>query len=386
MVSSFKQMSKRKVLYLPSTPLNVLVAVAHASTLSKEQISQIVLIDQKNRDNNVYFKALQQWKNSPFEKVELTLGIAKGWQKKAERTKNFTVLASWFEQFQPNVIATGSDRRVEFQYLMHMSLSNASSVEGWYMDDGLYSYAGRKSHWLKDSVNSVLKKIVYGHWWQEPRLVGSSLWIKQAWLFQPDRSIDALNAKVKQALPTQWFTSLDVQVISRAICEGFGLKDVAIERLKEVDVVVLIPHPNNIKKMLGYPERVGRFVGALNKQGKRVAIKYHPRTKELDPLFLQDDENSWVMPSGLAFEFVLPMLKPQAIVVGDVGTTLLTTKWLRPDIQSIAVLPEKNEFESDFRALFLSFGVTVLNDFNAIADLNSNSPVLEFKVNRPLDD
>ena len=370
MTSSVKGNAKRKVLYLPSTPLNVLVAVAHASAFSKEQRSQIILIDQKDRENNVYFKALQQWETSPFEEVDLTLGTAKGWRKVAERKKNFTVLARLLEQFQPNVIATGSDRRVEFQYLMHICQLSSSSVEGWYMDDGLYSYAGRKSHWLKDSVNAVLKKVVYGCWWQEPRLVGSSSWIKQAWLFQPDRSIEALNTKIKQALPTKWFASSDVQAISNTICNGFGLNDTAIERLKKVDVVVLIPHPNNIKKMLGYPERITCFIETLKKQGKQVAIKYHPRTQVLDPLLLQHNEQVWVMPSGLAFEFVLPILKPQAIVVGDVGTTLLTTKWLRPDIQSIAVLPEKNEFENDFRELFLSFDVTVLSDFDSIGSLH----------------
>lgn len=357
---------KKKVLYFPSTPLNVLVAVAHATAHSKEQISQIVLIDQKNRHDNVYFNALTQWKNSPFERVDLTLGIAKGWQKIAERKKNFATLSNLYEQFKPDVIAVGSDRRVEFQYLMHIAKSSSSKVEGWYMDDGLYSYAGRNSHWLKDSVNTILKKVVYGLWWQEPRLVGTSDWITQAWLFKPEQSIKALNHKAKQVLRSTWFASPCVQALSRAIFYDFGMNTLALERLQKADVILLIPHPNNIKKMRGYPDRVLHFIENLKQQGKAVAIKYHPRTEGLDPLCLQKNNPFWVMPSSLAFEFVLPMLKSNAIVVGDVGTTLLTTQWLRPDIQSIAVLPEQNDFESEFKTLFLSFGVTVVSDFDSI--------------------
>lgn len=366
--SSQKSSSKKKVLYLPSTPLNVLVAVAHAAAFSKEQVSQIVLIDQKNRDDNVYFKALKQREGGLFERVELTLGTAQGWQKIAERKRNFAMLSTLFHQFQPDVIAVGSDRRVEFQYLMHQGTLSDFKVEGWYMDDGLYSYAGRQSHWLKDSVNAVLKKIIYGTWWQEPRLVGSSLWIEQAWLFQPGQSILALNHKIKRELLAKWFASLEVKALSRAVFCGFGMDNQALERLQKTDVVMLIPHPNNIKKMHGYAERISAFMNKLKEKGKTVAIKYHPRTDGLDPLSLKKNNQFWVIPSHLAFEFVLPILKPQAVVVGDVGTTLLTTKWLRSDIQSIAVLPENNHFESDFRTLFRSFGVTVLSEFDSVLE------------------
>ncbi|MCF6346492.1 MAG: alpha-2,8-polysialyltransferase family protein [Thiomicrorhabdus sp.] len=359
---------KRKVLYLPSTPLNLLVSVAHAVAHSSEQIAQIVLIDQKSGDENVYFKALKSWNASPFEKVELTLGVAQGGGKIIERKKNFKKLSTLFHQFQPNVIAVGSDRRVEFQYLMHLGSLSSPNVEGWYMDDGLYSYAGRKSNWLKDTVNATLKKMVYGRWWQEPRLVGSSPWIKQAWLFQPDRSISALNQKIKRTLQTKWFASSEVQALSCAIFDEIGMNTLALERLQKADVILLIPHPNNIKKMCGYIERLTCFMEKLQAKDKRVVIKYHPRTEGVDPLFLQKNKRFWVMPSSLAFEFVLPMLKSNAIVVGDVGTTLLTTQWLRPDIQSIAVLPEQNNFERNFKALFLSFGVTVVSDFDSIID------------------
>ena len=120
--------------------------------------------------------------------------------------------------------------------------------------------------------------------------------------------------------------------------------------------------------MHGYSERITHFVEKLKEKGKTVAIKYHPRTEGLDPLLLRKNEQFWVVPSHLAFEFVLPSLPSKALVIGDVGTALLTTKWLRSDVQRVAVLPENNPFESDFRTLFSSLDVTIVSDFNAVLD------------------
>jgi len=52
--------------------------VAHAVAYASEQTAQMVLIDQKITQDNVYFNALQTWQNSPFQLVDLTLGTSKG--------------------------------------------------------------------------------------------------------------------------------------------------------------------------------------------------------------------------------------------------------------------------------------------------------------------
>lgn len=357
---------KKKVLYLPSTPLNILVAVAHASAFGEQQISKVVLIDQKSLNDNIYFNVLNNWQESPFESIDLTFGQAKGWHKITERKQSFAKLSELVKAFNPDVIAVGSDRRVEFQYAMYMGRLSHAAIEGWYLDDGLYSYAGRPYSYFKDVINSLLKKISYGFWWEEPKTVGASTWIDYAWLFQPAFAVAPLQAKQCQLIKPEWFVSHKVKQLSKAILSGFQVNDSILQTLQSVGVFLLIPHPNNIKKMPGYEKRIFEFLTFLQHQGVPVAVKYHPRTGQTDPLKLVKEYNALLLPSGLAFEFILPFLKRQSHVIGDVGTALLTAKWLRPDLRVTAVLAEEDRFQTKFKSIYKPLGLNMVTTYKKI--------------------
>ncbi|MDX1347267.1 MAG: polysialyltransferase family glycosyltransferase [Thiomicrorhabdus chilensis] len=357
----------RNVLYLPSTPLNILVSVAHAEAYASEQKSRLILIDQKSEQDNPYFNVLKKWRNSPFENVNLILGTAQGKQKLKERKANFVKLVGLIKDFKVDAIAVGSDRRVEFQYLMHQCTKKNTEVEGWYLDDGLYSYSGRRPSWWKDGLNKQLKKVFYGDWWQEPKTVGASDWIRQVWLFRPRQAVTELKSKIMNPLKPQWFISPGVREFSQKVCEAYNFRSEMLTRLQSIDLFLLIPHPNNIKKMQGYEPRIQQFLTQMQKKGVQVATKYHPRTETADPLQLQEKYQALLIPSGLAFEFVLPFLKNEALVVGDVGTALLTAQWLRSDLRVSAVLASEDEFQNTFKALYLQLGVNIAEDFNEIS-------------------
>lgn len=361
----------KKVLYLPSTPLNILVATAQALALKDVQESYIILIDQKNDQGNVYFQSLKAWLDSPYKLVRILPGKAKGFEKAQERKANFTVLKELLEEYRFDVVATGSDRRVEFQYTMHMltqGVSNAGVVEGWYLDDGLYSYSGRKYHWYKDEFNKILKKLIYGLWWKEPSTVGASAWINKAWLFRPSKSIDELKSKDSQQLRSEWFISDALLQFNRIVCNRFGLDEKGLSKVQEASWFLLIPHPNNIAKMSGYKHRLKSFVSSLLNRGDKIAIKYHPRTEGSDPLNLATNANVTEVPAGLAFEFLLPFFIADCKVVGDVGTALLTAKWLRPDLQTYAVLSGDDDFQSSFNDIYEQLNVHIVSDYSLLID------------------
>ena len=360
----------KKVLYLPSTPLNTLVSVAHAVSQASQQTSKLLLIDQNSDEQNVYFKALKNWKTSPFIAVEAMLGNAKGQQKLIQRKANFKRLEELVKQFPADVIAVGSDRRIEFQYLMHIRRKASSAVEGWYLDDGLYSYAGRPYHWLKDSVNSILKKLSYGFWWEEPKTVGASSLIKKAWLFRPNIVIPELQVKALNAMPNEWFIHPSVLDFSQQVLEGFGSDESCTSLLKKIDVLILTPHPNNILKMPGYKKRLEELLVKLHKLNLNVAIKPHPKSSEEDFSSWHNEYQVSIIPSLLAFEFVLPMLKPSMKVVGDVGTSVLTAKWLRSDLEVGAVLNSESKFESRFVSILNKLEIPVNNDYEWVLETN----------------
>lgn len=363
-----KTLKTLKTLYMPSTPLNVLVscalAVQHHQTTSRESESaQLWLIDQKNSESNPYFLALQKWQDSPFEKVAIFSGSADNQTKMAHRKQLFENLTSATKSFKPNQVAVGSDRRVEFQFVMQLLKQLNLNVKGIYLDDGLYSYAGRPYHVLKDGVNALLKKFAYGLWWREPKTVGASSWINQAWLFAPNQAVELLRDRPLKELQAKWFIAQEILNLSQLVAQELKYN---IANLSNLDVVLLIPHPNNIKKMPGYKNRIQQVVNRFAEQGKRIGVKYHPRTKEQDLLELMHCGATEVIPAQLAFEFCLPVFNTTCHIIGDVGTALFTCKWLRPDLQLTAVLDEHDDFQKRFIAISNAMQIHVTNQLEDI--------------------
>jgi hypothetical protein len=331
-----------KTLYLPSTPLNLLTSLAVAGTRQSTDSAELWLIDQQlDVDENRYFQALSSWSDAPFQQVKLFTGKAKGLDKLRERKHNFALIKEGIGRFQPDIIAVGSDRRVEFQYAMHLQ-SKTKPAQGWYLDDGLYSYKGRPHHPIKDGINALLKKLIYGLWWDEPSTVGASRWIEHAWLLKPESAVPALQQKIMHPITTAMLKSDLVQAFSQHIMQKFALDT---DSLSQIDDVLIISHPNNQKKLPNYQANLKKQIADLLAQNRQVAIKYHPRQAGLDALTLAEDKRVQIIPAVLAFEFILPLLKQEAVVSGEMSSILMTTQWIRPEISVITQQPVSTEYE-----------------------------------------
>ncbi|MCF6344956.1 MAG: alpha-2,8-polysialyltransferase family protein [Thiomicrorhabdus sp.] len=361
-------------LYMPSTPLNVLVSCAYALQRQKEaeifsppylEQAELWLIDQKNVATNPYLFALLAWESSPFQSIKIFSGVCSGKKKLAERRQNFAQIKKGLTRFTPQQVMVGSDRRVEFQFTLAHLKSLGTPAKGVYLDDGLYSYMGRKSSCLSDGVNAILKKMTYGFWWQEPRVVGASNWIQEAWLFAPEQAVPQLQQKKCDTLEPQWFRTPEILALSQRVAHELAFDATVLEAL---DVMLLIPHPANVQKMVGYQARLQAVIRQLCHQGKRVGVKYHPRAPSEDYLLLASQGAVDIIPAALAFEFCLPSLASECKVIGDVGTALLTTKWLRPDLSVYAVLDESDAFQKPFVSLNKRLDISVIQQIEDIVE------------------
>lgn len=366
------QQGDKYKLYMPSTPLNILVSCAIAlqqKKLEAEKVhQQLWLIDQRlDKQNNPYFKALMSWNNSPFESIRLFGSGSGGRSKIAHRRHVLEEMGSLLNTTHIDEVLVGSDRRVEFQYVMNLlTATKKQTTKGVYIDDGLYSYSGRKQHKLKDSVNAILKKCFYGAWWQEPSTVGASSWIEKAWLFKPEKAYKSLQAKQLYQLDTLWFEEQALVELSSLLAKELKFD---LSELTEIDLMVLIPHPNNIKKMSSYKTNISRLIKVFASKGLKVGVKYHPRTQGEDPLNLIRQGANCLVPSMFAFEFCLPILPGNCTLVGDVGTALLSARWLRPNLNVIAVLNPLDTFQKRFIEVSELMGVKVVDDFEEIEDV-----------------
>ncbi|MBD3822337.1 MAG: hypothetical protein IE914_08790 [Thiotrichales bacterium] len=355
---------KGRVLYLPSTPLNVLLSAAMALHYRSACEAQIWLIDQKNVSDNPYCDALKLWNGTPFATVGILSGGAKGLQKIQERSANFSALKKMLESFIPDYVVVGSDRRVEFQFVMQHLRKCGVQVQGVYLDDGLYSYAGRQSSRWKDGVNALLKKMIYGFWWQEPLTVGASSWVKYAWLLRPNMAVEPLQRKELHSIDERWLLRDELAELSKGVAEHLHYP---VDRLSNLDVVVLVAHPNNVAKMPDYERELKKLVESLTRQGRRVGVKYHPRAEGMDSLGLLDHGAREIIPAQMAFEFCLPLLPSGSVIVGDVGTAVLTSRWLREDLKVYAILKEQDDFQQGFVNLSKKSGVAVVSSVGELS-------------------
>jgi hypothetical protein len=137
-------------------------------------------------------------------------------------------------------------------------------------------------------------------------------------------------------------------------------------KLTALDVMMLIPHPANIQKMTGYSKRLRTLIQSFVKQGKRIGVKYHPRSQGEDFLALSNIGVEVIVPTEFAFEFCLPSLSNEVHIIGDVGTALFTSKWLRPDVAVTAVLDENDPFQKTFIALNQLFDISVVSQLEEL--------------------
>lgn len=340
-------------LYMPSTPLNLLLSVVMA--IQKKETARLIYIDQTLVNHNPFIDVLAQWQQSPFEKVDILSGQAKGLAKLTERRANFAWLADYCRLFAPQTVWVGSDRRIEFQYVMHLLSTAKHQVKGVYLDDGLYSYRGKPTTATKHALSDWLHKLVYGFWWQEPVTVGASEWISDAWLFQPTQAVKALQHKHIKPIQVEWLRHPLVQEFALNLWQHISQQDA----LPNIDVLLLLPHPNNIAKMPSYVNSIKMKVQQWRAADKKVAVKYHPRSVGDDFLQLCDGDLIFTLPKALPTEVIYLMLPSHAMISADVGTAVFTARWLRPELTLSVTLNKLDPFQQSFLPLLEGFSIPV---------------------------
>ena len=332
-----------KHLFMASTPFNVLTAAMVAFGLPQGDVAELGLIDQTST-TATFREALLSWQNSPFANIRLLSEKASGKAKRRQRLQGFRRIRQCLQELQPDWIYTGNDRRIEFQF--SMAHSNARGV---YLDDGTYSYLGRKTHWLKDRVlDNMAKKVAYGRWWKQPPAIGASAWIDHSILAFPNSALPILKNKTCKPLPNNLQRPEFAQLAQ--ICLGEQPMT-----LGTLDGLLLLPHSS---VMSDQQQALGQW---LDSCGADIAYKHHPRTgHELQSADMavrhwQLPARAWAVPAAIPMEMLLPLLPQHCKISGDVSTALLTAKWLRPELDVSAAV--RSDTDSSWQQLLTMLGI-----------------------------
>ena len=341
--------------YLASTPLHILNSIALASKQPGEH--HLLILDQANVDDNLYFKSLMDWPGSPFRSIDIYPGrIRKARARLKQRKQIFQRIDAFVERHQPRHIYTGNDRRIEFQYLMHQCERSGWQPHGCYMDEGTFTYVGRKasSGFGDKYVDNLLKKLAYGFWWRNPPTVGGSGWIQTVYAAYPELVVPELKRKERISLPAYYRNNEVIADFSRHFLKPFNVN---VEQLATTDLLITTPHESLIAKLPGYVEMIHGCIEQALEQGKSVAVKYHPRDTSPDALGIAAFPQVEVLPAAIPFELLCPMMH-NVVLVGDVSSTLINASWLTPDITSYAL--EVNSGNQRFDQLFSNLGIKVI--------------------------
>lgn len=329
-------------LFMASTPFNVLTASMIAFNLPEQDRVTLWLIDQEL--GNQFCNYLEQWQQAPFDTISVVSRRQKSSRKYQYRQKIMKDIIDRLDDIQPDHIYTGNDRRIEFQFAMSISMLKWNT-RGSYVDDGTYSYIGRKTHWFLDGIiDNLIKKLVYGSWWSQPSDIGASRWISESWLAFPEAAIPVLRQKPIRALPRNLDRSEFSDLANIGLPAGINLS--------AIDGVLLLPHSS-----VGSASTATGLVEWLLQQPdvQHIAIKRHPRSA---PGLAGIPTAATEIPASLPMEILLPLLRSGCLVTGTLSTALLTAKWLRPDLRVYAHL--QNTVDADWQRLLQNIGVIII--------------------------
>lgn len=341
--------------YFASTILHLYAAASIAAGRQNET-AHLIFIDQPEDKEFPLFTIVKQWRYSPFSTVDLYPGRFKGLSNKLQKRKLlFKKLADSMKELQPSNIFVGNDRRIEFQYSMHICESLALNTKGHYMDEGTFTYVGRKasSSFSDAIIDNWLKKLSYGLWWKNPQTVGESAWISDIHVAFPSLIDDRLKQKNIQQLDHKEFVSAEMLQLSEAILDFY---QVATSRLSSLDALFTLPHESLFEQNPEYRKILIKQLDDIKAQGLNVAAKYHPRNSNPDVLNLTEAGVD-LLPAGVSFEAILPLLPNHTHIIGDLSSTLLISRWLRPELKVTSICA--GEGNPDFIKLFNSLNIEV---------------------------
>jgi hypothetical protein len=332
-------------LLIATTPLTVLVGAAVARTEGGRWRLAII---EDFADAAAWEALLADWRGNPFEAIERLPGratearaaagitargiarrVATERSKRRLRQQAFARLAAIDASYAPGAVVVGNDRRPETQYALALAQRRGTPRPGVYLDDGLFSYVGdvHARPLARRLLDTPLKKLAWGRWWRSVDIAGTSPWIDRAWLALPEAALDRDPRRTRMPLPREAFADRAMARLALAAWRRFG----SDARAPRFDAMIALPHSDLIAGDPAARAAIGAQLARLAGPGRALAIKHHPRELHPDPLGLAAT-GARLLPAGIAFELLLPLLRRGALVAGTASTALLAARWLRPDL------------------------------------------------------
>ncbi len=345
-------------LHIVSTPRHVLSAIAIASKYENEN-HQIIVIDQV-LNNLVYLDTLNEYlkKSRLFSFSTILYKSNKDGRGKLKHRKNiFHQLDNYLSEYTPKKLYVGNDRRVEFQYIASRL---KRSVENIYVDEGTGTYnngfgASKKNELFDRFIDSYLKKIGYGWWYDRPSMLGGSKWIDGSIICFPELANTEIKKKPITHFEMVWFEHKNIKEFLSLYAKRINLD---ILKIIDIQYIYILPHSMFLDDSnFDVAACKCKIQQAIN-LGNIVGVKYHPRQCG-DPLSLLGMDLIEI-PRELPLELFLPLMSIKE-AWGDVSSAVMSVKWLCPGANVYAEMRGDSKELNFLEGLFAEIGVQIID-------------------------
>jgi len=326
-------------IFVTFTPYHVLLAYTIAST-NKEKNYLVVIDDAVNLKE--LSEAIKEEKNSPFKDVIFLPGIKKiktPIQRYLIIKNNIKLLKKAIKNIIIKRVYVCNDSRPESQLIL--SYGKRDNALGIYIEDGSAAYYGLVLK--RKKIKTLLGKLIYGRWWENIEILGTSSYIDQIRaIFPEDIRVELRKKKVKiLGINKKQFLSLKDKSFVTSFFKKININK---KDISDIEVIIIISHSELVRQYLNYKKVIIKMINQLKKNYKKISVKYHPREKN-DFLNLAAFGNIKILPQGIPVElFFLIASNSLKLIVGDISTSLLTARWLFPHIKIVSFIRQiKND-------------------------------------------
>lgn len=275
-----------------------------------------------------------------------------------DKKASYAQIESAIDKHPADEIFAGNDRRFEFQFAMHTAKKHNPKVKGAYIDDGAVSYLGHKSsgNIAHKYIDPWLKKLAYGPWYKSALTTGCTAWVDTVYLAFPNLAHPLLKEKQLTAISPENFSKPEFLALNNALLNNSKALDEI--NFGEIKVVLTLPHEASY---VNAPEKLESLKARLVTQFQEsaIAIKAHPRSENFS-LLTKVFPQSTNLPATIGMEMLLPLLASDIAIVGEVSSTLLTAKWLKPNAD-VRIYQGDNKPDDKLVSLLTELGITQLD-------------------------
>jgi hypothetical protein len=327
------ELDLNKIIILASTPLHLLGSIT-ISFLDRDSKYYLIYIDQKDK---TYYSSLKEWRESPFERVYITLTQKSSLLDKIKsKRESIKKIFSIIESINPDKIIVGNDRKTEISALV-VRFRDRVDIE--YLDDGIHSYILEKSSIFKYTIlDNIIRSLIYGYKIETPKYIGCSSYIKKAYLFKPNLANSCIKNKPIAKLDIEVLKSKEVRLFVELILKRLNIDIKTL--LKDIDTTLFLPHQKELNSSI-----LNKLIDKFDKSN--IAIKTHPR----DNITSKSFKNAKILPKSIPTEFLILFIPQNIKIFGFATTSLLSAKWLNSslDISSIEFENGNREIEKLMR-------------------------------------